>query len=67
MQSRPSTEPGLITALHPISVRSPTMAPNFVKPVAILPSVAAHRDFAVIQFHIRENHARAKVRAVTEN
>ena len=38
MQSRPSTEPGLITALQPISVRSPTIAPNFVRPVAIVPS-----------------------------
>jgi len=38
MQSRPMTEPGLITALQPISVLSPTIAPNFLRPVGISPS-----------------------------
>src|SRR5262249_4574292 len=37
MQSRPITEPGLITELQPISVRSPTIA-NFLKPVGMSPS-----------------------------
>ena len=36
--SRPITEPGLITELQPISARSPTIAPNFLKPVGISPS-----------------------------
>jgi hypothetical protein len=38
MQSRPITEPGLMTELQPISVLSPTIAPNFLKPVGISPS-----------------------------
>ena len=61
MQSRPITEPGLITELQPISVLSPTIAPNFLNPGWNVAVRRAHRDFGVIEFDVRENHARAKV------
>ena len=67
MQSRPITEPGLITELQPISVLSPTIAPNFFNPVGMSPSGVINRDFGVIEFDVRENHARAKVRLIAQD
>ena len=67
MQSRPSTDPGLITALHPISVRSPTIAPNFVRPVAMLPSGVTTAISPMIEFYVRENHAGAEMRVMAED
>ena len=46
MQSRPITEPGLITALQPISVLSPTIAPNLREPVGNVAIGCHDRDFA---------------------
>jgi len=66
MQSRPMTEPGLITQLQPISVLSRRLRQIFLGRwnVAVR---CVHRDFRVIEFDVGENHARTKVSVVTQD
>ena len=38
LELRPTTVPGFSTLLQPTSTKSPSMAPNFFRPVSIWPS-----------------------------
>ena len=67
MQSRPRTVPGLMTALHPISVRSPTIGAEFCQAGRDVAVRRGHVNLAMIEFHVGKNHAGAEMRAIAEN
>ena len=72
MQSRPRIEPGLSTELQPISVLSPTIAPNFERPVSThsgsSPRVACFDANGLpVQSHIGANDSCAQMSLVAED